>query len=90
MEISKRKPHSHLLGYKCELKCKLNGYVVIYDNQNGQLDIDTDGARWAVIHEPSGGIVGVNSLDHARHIMKGVARAATHDEARLFADIIDV
>jgi hypothetical protein len=60
---------------------------VIYDRKFGAGDIESDG-RWVVVHEPSSLHVAVGSLDHARSIMKDVARAATRDETAVHADIL--
>ena len=69
------------------MRCRLGGHIVIYDRKRGASDIEGDG-RWVVMHEPSSLHVVVGSLDHARSIMKGVARAATRDEAAIHADIL--
>ena len=87
VEKSKRKPHNSNAGYVCELKCRLGGHIVIYDNKNRVVGIDTD-SRWIVAHEPSRGFVQVGSLAHARHIMKGIARADSISASRLYADIL--
>ena len=60
---------------------------MIYDRKFGAGDIEAD-YRWVVMHEPSSLHVVVESLAHARSIMKGVARAATRDEAAVHADIL--
>ena len=68
---TKRKPHNHIAGYVCELKCNApqGGHVVIYDRHNGADWIDVD-ERWVVAHEPSGLHMAVGSLRRARQDMK--------------------
>jgi hypothetical protein len=84
---SARKPHNNNAGYVAELRCRLGGHIVIYDRERGADYIEGAG-RWVVMHEPSSLHVVVGSLAHARSIMKGVARAATRDEAAIHADIL--
>lgn len=71
-------------GYKDHRTCRLGGIVIICrtDAQGA------DGDKWAVIHEPSGRLVTMATLAHARDVMKGVAKAETLDEARRHADIL--
>jgi len=83
---SKRKPYNGNAGYVASLRCRLGGHVVIYDRQRG-FECDADD-RWIVMHEPSSYHVSVTALVTARAIMKGVARAATRDEADRHADIL--
>lgn len=85
--VSTRKPHSGNAGFVCELKCKLGGHVAIYDRDAAGVGIEAD-YRWIVMHEPSSLHVAIRSQADARHIMKGVAKAATLDEAAGFADIL--
>lgn len=85
MSVS-RKPHNDRAGYVCELKCRLGGHIVIYDREQG-FEVDAD-YRWIVMHEPSSLHIAVKSEADARTIMKGVARAATPDEALEYADIL--
>lgn len=86
MAKSTRKPHNENAGYRCELKCKLGGHIVIYDRQQG-FDCDAN-YRYVVMHEPSSLHVAVSSMPQARSIMKGVANAETFEEAKQIADIL--
>lgn len=80
------KPHRGNAGYVCEMKAKLGGHIVIYDRESG-FECDGD-YRWIVMHEPSSLHVAIRSLADARHVMKGVAKSTTIDEANCHAQII--
>ena len=79
-----RKPHCNVEGYVAERKCRLGGYLVIYDARRATW-VDAS-ARWVVVHEPSGHHVCVRSLVTARAIMRDVAEAASPELAGRVAD----
>ena len=86
--VSRRKPYNNLAGYVCSLKCRLGGSVVVLDRREVP-EVDAD-ERWVLMHMPSTRHVAVRTLAHARDAMKGVARAATRNEAARHADILPV
>lgn len=69
IKTSKRKPFNNKLGYVCSLKTK-KGWVVIYDNKDNQLGVDSDNIRWIAVKEYEGTMMTNSSLKLARETIK--------------------
>ncbi len=84
---SKRKPYVGAPGYVASLKCRLGGWIVVYDRTVEACDVAGD-ARWVVMHQPSTRFVCLPSQARARDLMKFLASAYDLAAAGEFANLI--
>lgn len=76
---TRRKPYCREPGYVASLKCRLGGWIVVYDRDAPDCDIPAND-RWIVRHLPTKRLVSVSSEARARQLMKTLASARDHEQ----------
>lgn len=71
---SKARPYCRDAGYEASLKCRLGGWIVVYDRHAEGCEI-AGTERWVVMHQPSTRYLCRPSEAKARALMKAAAEA---------------
>lgn len=72
---SKARPFCNAPGYVASFKCRLGGWIVLYDREAEGCDISAP-TRWVVMHQPSTRYVARGSREGARALAHAAAEAS--------------